>query len=207
MPVEDEHVRPRRAWYAVTVVLWAVALTLFVIALVAIAHVVNSGVDQVRNHATVGIDSDGVTVYATDTDADCTLVSDTGRGSALEPMDVTLRIDAGGRSYRAIGVTPESLPAGRYDLDCVGAPPATVYGTGPRVDVTALATRALWGIFLPLALGVIGLVVLIVVVVKRRGAKSRVRGGRVDSPSGYSGGWDRTDRPPSGPPPPPPPRT
>ena len=40
VPVEDQEIRPRAAWYAVPAVLWLIGLTLFVIALIAIAKAV-----------------------------------------------------------------------------------------------------------------------------------------------------------------------
>jgi hypothetical protein len=176
-PVEEETIRPRAAWYVVPAVLWLTALTLFVIALLSIAHVVKSGVDPIDNHALVDIDTDGLTFYTTGSQSKVTCVLTPPNGSAfsLDLLDVTLNITVDENSYHAIGVTPDDLPAGRYRFDCTPVLPRTTFGTGPRVDIAALATRALWGIFLPLVLGVIGLVVLIVVIVRRHGAKIRLR--------------------------------
>lgn len=218
MPAQDLRVRPRPAWYAVPVVMWVVALVLFVLAIFAIARVVNNGVDQLRAGGggvwEVSVPADGLTLYTTDPNstANCTLTPANGRAVPLETLKVTIEISINGPTYYGLGVTPDGLAPGQYKVSCGDIASNARLGTGPRVDVTALATRAIWGLVLPLVLGVVGLVVLIIVVVKRHSSKSRLRTMQAYAGSGYGGGWNQDfgsggpSGPPGGPPPPPPPR-
>ncbi len=226
-------VRPHAAWYGVTAVLWGVGLVLFAFAVVAIAHVVNGGVDRAANHAEVTVPRDGLTVYTTDPNsvADCILNNGSGQPVALDTLGFTMEISVNGPTYYAVGVTPHSLAAGSYRLDCRDVTPGTTFGYGPRVDVKTMATRAIWGILLPLALGLIGLVVLIVVIVKRHSSRARIRAKEAFAVAGHAQAWSppfvphgpgRADVPgpsdrrgdaatndppaPGSPPPPPPPR-
>ncbi len=216
MAIPEEHdlrVRPRAAWYCVTAVLWGVGLVLFAFAVVEIAHVVNGGVDRAVNHADVTVPGNGLTVYTTDPDsvASCVLTHGSGHPVPLDTLGFTMEISVNGPTYYAVGVTPHSLAAGSYRLDCRDVRPGAEFGFGPRVDVKTLATRVIWGILLPLALGLIGLVTLIVVVVKRHNAKSRIRSMRAYAVAGHAqaspshpGATSISAAPP--PPPPPPPR-
>ena len=220
---KELRVRPHAAWYGVTAVLWGVGLVLFTFAVVAIAHVVNGGVDRAANHAEVTVPRDGLTVYTTDPNsvADCVLNNGSGQRVALDTLGFTMEISFNGPTYHAVGVTPRSMPAGSYRLDCRDVAPGATFGYGPRVDVKTMATRAIWGILLPLALGLIGLVVLIVVIVKRHSSKARIRAMQAYAVAGHAQTWsppyvphgpggtatdDRPPGPPGSPPPPPPPR-
>ena len=119
---------------------------------------------------------DGFTLYTTDpvSTATCTLGGG-GERVELETFSFNLDISVNGPTYHGIGVTPEDLPAGTYRLVCTDVSPDSRLGTGPRIDVTAIATRAVWGFVLPPVLGIVGVVVLIVVVVRRHSSKARIR--------------------------------
>lgn len=200
MPERELQVRPRAVWYAVPVVMWAAAAVLFVLAVVAIAHVVNAGVDRVPAGGSgwqVAVPANGLTFYTTDANstADCVLTSSDGTRTPLETLDVTIEITINGPTYHGLGVTPSDLAPGRYLVTCSDIASGARLGTGPRVDVTALATRALWGLVLPMVLGVAGLVVLIVLIVKRHSSRSRIRTMNAYAASGYGSAWNQTQGP------------
>ncbi len=189
-------VRPRAAWFAVPVVMWVAAAVLFALAIAAIAHVVNAGVDRVPTSPTgwrVSVPADGLTFYTTDASstADCVLTSSNGTRTALDTLDVTIEITINGPTYHGLGVTPSGLAPGRYVVTCSDITSGARLGTGPRVDVTALATRALWGLVLPMVLGVVGLVVLIVLIVKRHSSRSRIQTMHAYAASGYGSAWNQ----------------
>jgi hypothetical protein len=199
---EEPRVRPRAGWYAVPVVLWIVAAILLGLALAALSHIINSGIDPVRNQGTLSVPDDGLTVYTTDPDstASCTLTGG-GERVELETFSFDLDINVNGPTYHGIGVTPETLPAGTYRLVCTDVSPGSRLGTGPRIDVTAIATRAVWGFVLPPVLGITGLVVLIVLVVRRHSSKAQIRSMQAYAGigSGYGAAWNQQYRPgPSG---------
>jgi hypothetical protein len=215
MVSEEPRVRPRVGWYAVPVVLWIVAAVLFGLALAALSHIINSGIEPVPNRGTVRVPADGFTLYTTDpvSTATCTLGGG-GERVELETFSFNLDIRDNGPTYHGIGVTPEDLPAGTYRLVCTDVSPDSRLGTGPRIDVTAIATRAVWGFVLPPVLGIVGVVVLIVVVVRRHTSKARSRSRKAyaTAGSGYGAAWNQQyGSGPSGsgnsesPPPPPPP--
>ena len=88
---EEPRVRPRAGWYAVPVVLRIVAAVLFGLALAALSHIINSGVDPVRNRGILTVPDGGLTVYTTDpvSTASCTLRGDTGDRSLSRPSRST----------------------------------------------------------------------------------------------------------------------
>jgi hypothetical protein len=188
---EEPRVRPRAGWYAVPVVLWIVAAVLFGLALAALSHIINSGVDPVHNRGILTVPDGGLTVYTTDpvSTASCTLRGDNGDLFSLDTFTFNLDINLNGPTYHGIGVTPETMPAGTYRLACTDVATGSRLGTGPRIDVTAIATRALWGFVLPPVLAIVGVVLLIVLLVKRHGSKSRIQSMQVYSGSGYGGGY------------------
>ena len=210
-PTDQPQVRPRAGWFAVPVVLWVIAAVLLGLALAALSHIINSGIDPVRNQAPLAVPADGLTVYTTDpvSTATCTLTGDNGRTVELDTFSFNLDISVNGPTYHGIGVTPDNLAAGSYQLDCSDVTASSRLGTGPRIDVTAIATRALWGFVLPPLLGIIGLVTLIVLLVRRHSSKSRIRSMQAYAgAAGYGSAWNqqygqgRSDS--SAPPPPPP---
>ncbi len=194
MVSEEPRVRPRIGWYAVPVVLWIVAAVLFGLALAALSHIINSGIEPVRNQGTISVPEDGLTLYTTDpvSTATCTLGGG-GERVELETFSFNLDISVNGPTYHGIGVTPEDLPAGTYRLVCTDVSPDSRLGTGPRIDVTAIATRAVWGFVLPPVLGIVGVVVLIVVVVRRHSSKARIRSMQAyaGAGSGYGAAWNQ----------------
>jgi hypothetical protein len=194
MVSEEPRVRPRVGWYAVPVVLWIVAAVLFGLALAALSHIINSGIEPVRNRGTVSVPADGFTLYTTDpvSTATCTLGGG-GEPVGLETFSFNLDISVNGPTYHGVGVTPEDLPAGTYRLVCTDVSPESRLGTGPRIDVTAIATRAVWGFVLPPVLGIVGVVVLIVVVVRRHTSKARIRSmhAYAGAGSGYGTAWNQ----------------
>ena len=155
---------------------WIVAAVLFGLALAALSHIINSGIDPVPTEGRSACPRTDSPFYTTDpvSTATCTLGGG-GERVELETFSFNLDISVNGPTYHGIGVTPEDLPAGTYRLVCTDVSPDSRLGTGPRIDVTAIATRAVWGFVLPPVLGIVGVVVLIVVVVRRHTSKARIR--------------------------------
>lgn len=218
MQVEDQRVRPRAMWFLLPATMWIVAIALFAVAVGTLIHIVNSGIDRIPtvqtpssggavSTAILRVPADGLTLYTTvkSSDATCTLLpSGTGEQVSLESFSFDLNITRSGRTYYGLGVTPKSMAAGSYGLRCIDAVSGERFGTGLRIDTTALATRFLWGFALPLGLGLAGLAILIVLIVRRHSAKTRLRARQAYAGPGYGGGWN-TPYSPSSPPPPPPP--
>ncbi|MEP6665238.1 MAG: hypothetical protein ABJA81_02215 [Nocardioidaceae bacterium] len=199
----DMKVRPKGAWYVLPFGLWAIALALFITAVVSFADIVNAGIDPIDPSRTIRVDSDGATIYSTDANAThtCTVTDASGRTTKLEFFNADLTIDAAGPAYYALATTPGDLPAGTYTLTCPGVGPQAHLGIGPRVDVRAIAIRALWGIALPLIMGFLGLAALIALLVLRHNSKMRIKALRPNASSGYDGGWNYGGYPPPSHPP------
>ncbi len=198
-PPLDTRVRPSALWYLLPVVLWLVALTLFVLAFKAVADLITAGIDPVQNNESVEVPEDGITVYSTlqSTAGACTLVDDQGTSSALDSFDGDFELDLPDNpNYLALGSSPDDLASGTYSLACPGAGSSEL-GVGQRLDPVAIGKRALWGILLPAFLGFVGLVILIVLLVKRHNSKSRIKTARASS-GGYGGaGGGYPGNPPS----------
>ncbi|MBA2573173.1 MAG: hypothetical protein H0V02_00070 [Nocardioidaceae bacterium] len=185
----ETRVRPSPLWYLLPVVLWIVALTLFVLAFKAVADLITAGIDPVQNNASVEVPDDGITVYSTlqSTARDCNLVDDEGTSSALDTFDADFELDLpDDPNYFALGSTPDDLASGTYELSCPGAGSSEL-GIGQRLDPVAIGKRALWGIVLPAFLGLVGLIIFIVLLIKRHNSKSRIKNAQTSS-GGYGGG-------------------
>jgi hypothetical protein len=207
----DTTVRPAATWYLVTAVLWIAALVVAVIAWKPIIDIVRDGVDPIRNHGQISVSSAGLTVYAIDQSrrtGSCLLVDSSGKSIALQAFDSNFswKVEGDGRSFKGLGSTPSGLPPGNYELSCTGMAPTAELGTGPRISIGDVTRIALLGVVVPAILGLAGLVVLIVLLVKRHNSKSRIKAAQAYAAGGgYPGGWQSGGYPPQ--PPPPPPRT
>lgn len=196
----DAKVRPSAVWYVVPIGLWLVSLGLFIAVVISFADFINAGVERVQNNSQVTVPEDGLTVYSTSflATGDCTLTSPDEPAIALDSFDSEFSFGAAGAKYYALASTPEGMEPGSYRLNCA-AVGGTGLGVGQRLDVGAVVIRGIWGFLVPLVLGFIGLVVLIVLLVKRHNSKSRLRAQQRASAAGYGGGWGSQSPPSSGP--------
>lgn len=171
-------VHPSALWYLVPVVLWLIALTLFVLAFRAVAELLTAGIDPVQNNASVEVTDDGLTVYSTlqSTARECELIDDQSQSVTLNSFDFDFKLDLpDDPAYFALGSTPGDLASGTYQLRCAGASGTAELGTGTRLDPVAIGKRVLWGVVLPGFLAFVGLVMLVVLLVKRHNSKSRIK--------------------------------
>ena len=193
----DSRVRPSALCYLVPVLLWIVSLVLFGLTFKAVADLVTDGVDPIRNSASVEVPDDGITVYSTSPTSTCALVTPGGTSTGLETLDGEFELDLpNDPTYFAVGSTPEDLASGTYQLQCSGIRTGEL-GIGQRLDPIAIGKRVLWGVLLPAFLGFVGLIVLVVLLVKRHNSKSRLKDAQAWS-GGYGGGPGYGGTPPGG---------
>jgi hypothetical protein len=213
-PSQDLKVRPSPIWYVLVVVLWIGAVVVAFISFKPFVDLINDGIDSTPNNSPVTVTSDGFTVYSQGnaSDRSCSLTGSGSDVTTLDSFDVDFTVDSTSSSnYTALASTPKSLPAGTYTLSCSGVGPKANLGIGDRLDVGALTKRAVFGVLVPLAMGFLGLVVLIVMLVRRHGSKSRIRNAKTQAATGYyppGGGYPPASGqypPPPGQYPPPPP--
>src|SRR3954468_15641942 len=134
----------------------------------------------VSNRATVQVSGDGLTVYATTAVSGgslCSLSDGAGNAVALQGVANTGTFEVtasdGTRMY-PIATTPQDLAAGSYTLRCVGIGGLPL-ALGDRVDFEGVLLQV-GGLFILAGfLGMAGLVVLIVVLVRPHSSKTRVR--------------------------------
>lgn len=209
IPAQEMKVRPSALWYVLVVVLWVGAFVVAFISFKPFFDLIDAGITSTPNNGPVMVTGDGFTVYSQNDPADrsCTL---TGSGSEiikLDSFDVDFTLNTTSASnYTALASTPEGTGPGTYTLSCAGVGPRDSLGIGDRLDVGALAKRLVLGVFVPMAMGLLGLVILIVMLVKRHTSKSRIRNAKAQAASGYSGGYPTSGGypPPPGQYPPPP---
>jgi hypothetical protein len=200
MSQADTRVRPSALWYIAVAVLWIASLLIFLFGIWPVIAIYKDGVNQIANGAQISIPSDGYTIYSSSRppNATCTLQPRGGSPVQAEPVDKDLR-DAltftfdNGPDVKPLANTPSGLPAGTYQVSC-NVPQTAVLATGKRVDVDSFGGRLALGIIGSIVAGVAGLIILIVLLVRRHNSKQRVRQAQAAAAYGYGyGGY-----PPSG---------
>jgi hypothetical protein len=151
---------------------------------------VSTDVTQFGNGDTVSIGSDGLSVYAEETDTlgACTVTADGGSPIRLESFNSfgeELEVATTGPTLQAYASTPDDLPPGSYVISCEGGD-STILATGERIDEDAIMRGLVIGFVIASILGVIGLVLLIVLLVKRHNSKNRIR---AEQSAAYYGAW------------------
>jgi hypothetical protein len=187
-------VRPSALWYIAVAVLWIASFLIFLFGIWPVIAIYKDGVNEISNGAPVRIPSDGYTVYSsvTPANASCTLRARGGSPVEMEPVDKDIR-DAltfsfgNGTDVRPLANTPSGLPAGTYQVSCNVAPTA-VLATGKRIDFDSFGGRLALGIIGSILAGVAGLVILIVLLVRRHNSKQRMRQGQAAAAYGYGYG-------------------
>jgi hypothetical protein len=173
-------IRPSAYWYGVVGVAWVASIVCMVFAMKPFFDVVDVTPTRAVNRAAVDVPEGGLTVYASSSISGAPLCSLVDRAGHIVPLDdVTdsssfhVTASDGTRMY-PIATTPSDLPAGQYTLRCVGIGSLRL-ALGDRIDFEHVLLQV-GGLFILAGfLGVAGLVVLIVVLVRRHNSKARVR--------------------------------
>jgi hypothetical protein len=173
-------VRPSARWYAAVVAAWVIAAVCLFFAVKPLWGVLDVTPIPIDNRASVGVSDDGLTVYAPNSvssAAACTVTDGTGNVFPLDSVAATSTFEVTGvdgtRMY-PIATTPKDLASGTYTLRCAGVG-AQLLGFGDRIDFDAVLLQ-IGGMFILSGLfGVAGLIVLIVVLVKRHNSRNRMR--------------------------------
>lgn len=185
-------VRPSLLWLLVVAVLWITAVVVcIVVAIRPLVDLVTADTTGFRNGAQVAISTDGLTVYSTnDTVVPCVLTGADGSTIRMDDFgnDSFELPREDGTELHALASTPDGLPAGTYAITCDRASGMLAYGE--RVDFSELGIKMLLGFGIPAVLGLIGLILLIVVLVRRHRSKNRIRDAQAVYASPYPGaGW------------------
>jgi hypothetical protein len=205
MSQADTRVRPSALWYIAVAVLWIASFVVFIVGIWPLYQVLNDGVDGVKNNRPVAVPSDGYTIYSSVTPANptCTLRPPGGSPVQAEQVNKDLRDTLtfsfnNGPDVRPIANTPNDLPAGTYVLSC-NVPPSAVLATGKRVDVDSFAGTLALCFIGSIVAGVAGLIILIVLLVRRHNSKQRIRQAQAAAAYGYGyGGYPPTGYPQGG---------
>jgi len=191
-------VRPSARWYAAVVVAWIVAAVCIFFAVKPLIDVLDVTPIPIDNRTSLGISGNGLTVYATGSVAGssvCSVMDENGNVSLLDGVTDTSTFEvtaADGSTMQPIATTPKDLVPGTYTLRCVGVRGALL-GFGDRINFDGVLLQVGAMFILAGLFGVAGLVVLIVVLVKRHNSKSRLRWAQ----AAYAG-WGQWYAPPYG---------
>jgi hypothetical protein len=164
-------VRPSAWWYALVAALWVIAIVLLGTIGATFIHVLNDGVTAVRPGGMIAVPAGGSAVYAPQParGTGCTVLRG-GATTKLDPIDFSLTATFDGHRLQALASTPKGLAPGSYQLRCRGLAPGARLWTGDRVPVGSLLVRAI-GVAVS---GVVGLVVLVLLLIRRHLSKTRV---------------------------------
>jgi len=183
-------VRPSLLWLLVVAVLWITALVVcIVVAIRPLVELVTAETTAFRNGSQVAISTEGLTVYSTnDTVVPCVLTDANGTSIRMDGFgnDSFELPREDGTQLHALASTPDGLAAGTYTITCDRA--SGMLAHGERVDFSELGVKMLLGFGIPAVLGLIGLILLIVVLVRRHKSKNRIR----DAQAAYAypgAGW------------------
>jgi hypothetical protein len=170
-------VRPSARWYALVAVAWLLAAVCGSFAMKSMVDMLGVTPTPIANRSSVHISDEGLTVYAVTSSALCTLTDDSRAVIALDRVrDATAfkLTSSDGTLMYAVATTPDGLASGTYTLRCRGIG-AGVLGVGDRVDIDGMLLRVGGMMILTGVFGVAGLIVLIVVLVKRHNSKARLQ--------------------------------
>lgn len=197
----ETRVRPRGVWYLLVVVLWVASVVVGVTVIASIVHVVDHGVTSFQASQQVNVPSSGLTVYSRiqPDSKDCTLTDGSGQQTAMDGLSFDLSATINGRSVYAVASTPDDLAAGSYRITCQGVGGSQLY-YGDKFPIGSILIRS--GI--SALLGVAGLALLILLLIRRHLSKSRIRTQQLmaTTPAGY-GTFQPYQPPPAYQPPPP----
>jgi hypothetical protein len=173
-------IRPPAHWYAAVAVAWVIATVCMFFAVKPLFDILDVTPVPIDNRSSVGISTDGLTIYATGsaaTSALCRVTDVSGNVYPLEAVTATGTFDVtgvNGSQMYPIATTPTNLAPGTYTLRCAGVG-SSLLGFGDRIDFDGLMLQV-GGMFILAGLfGVGGLVILIVVLVRRHNSRNRVR--------------------------------
>lgn len=168
----EPRVRPRAAWYLLVVVLWVASAIVGGTVIATFVHVVDHGVTSFQASHEVAVPSSGLTIYSRSkpTSHDCTLTDPSGRRIAMDGLSYDLNATFDSVTVSAVASTPDGLAAGSYRISCQGTGGSQLY-YGDKFSIGSLLIRS--GI--SALLGLAGLVLLIVLLVRRHTSKSRIR--------------------------------
>jgi hypothetical protein len=191
LPSYETKARPSPWWYSLVALLWIASAVVFAVVVIKpFVDVLSTDVTGFANGDPVSVGSDGLSVYAesTETLGACTLTGSDGVAIRMDDLDSTgteFKVDTNGPTLTAYASTPDGLAAGTYEIACEGGE-STILATGERIDEGDLEQSLAIGFISSLALGVLGLALLIVLLVKRHNSKSRIRAAQS---AAYYGGW------------------
>jgi hypothetical protein len=176
---QSQHIRPSAGWYLVVAAAWVGAVVCVVFAFKPLFDVLDITPTPVDNHGSVTVSDEGLTVYTSSSARAvvCRLLDGRGRPYALQRVSDTGTVEVNGLAgspMYPVATTPDGFAPGTYTLECVGAGESAL-GYGDRVDWEGVVVQL--GLLFILAgfLGVGGLVVLIVLLVRRHNSKERLR--------------------------------
>jgi hypothetical protein len=181
----DERVRPRAAWYLLVAALWIAAAILLGTIGATFVHIVDHGVTPIPS-AIVKVPNSGLTIYSRTQPAerDCSLSRPGATAVRMDNLSYDLDVTLNGTHVYALASTPSDLPAGRYAVSCSGLSATDLY-YGDRIPMASIFIRlGISGV-----LGLCGLAVLIVLLVRRHASKSEIRTRQMMAATGYGAGW------------------
>jgi hypothetical protein len=188
----DRVVRPRGAWYLVVAVVWIASAVVFGTAVATFVRVLDHGVTAIQPSESVPVTGSGITVYSRTKPVtrDCFLRDRSGETTAMDGLSFDLSATVDGTTVYAVATSPDGLASGEYAVRCLNAGGQLYYGD--KLPLESLLVRA--GI--SVVLGLVGLVVLIVLLVKRHTSKSRIRAENLLNARGPGSGWGPGGAPP-----------
>jgi hypothetical protein len=170
-PSEVPELRPRARWYFVPIACIVAAIVLFGSFIAIVVSFVRADMTQFTNGGTVPVGAHSGTVYVTTTDfvsTSCRASDQNGRTYPADGFSSTVTIN----DRQALASLPKDIPAGTYRISCPGV--GNSLFLGKRVDLDNLGKQAIWGVALPIVLGVTALVFFIVLPIRRGRAKNRL---------------------------------
>lgn len=175
-------VRPRAVWYLVVVVLWVASAVLLGTIVASFVRVIDHGVTPISQG--IPVSDSGITVYSR-TDPvthDCVMLNP-ARRYTMDGLSYDLSATFDGTTVYAVASSPDGATPGTYLVRCQGEKSQLYYGD--KFPLSSILIR--FGI--SAVLGVLGLVALIVLLVKRHTSKSRIRAEQLAMAPGYGAGW------------------
>jgi len=184
-PTAGSRVRPRAGWYLLVALLWIASLVVGGTVIATVVNVIDHGVTSFQAGQHIPVPQSGLTIYArsrpqSDT---CTLTDQTGASTSMEGLGYDLNATFNGVTVYAVAATPDGIAPGSYAISCPGIGTGELY-YGEKFPLGSILVR----VGISALLGLAGLVLLIVLLIRRHTSKSRIRSQRPMNTAGYGTG-------------------
>lgn len=199
-------IRPARFWYAIAAGVFVLGIVVAVVLIVRLDFPGPEGEFRSGGTQTVDLDREGLTIFAdrSVTGGRCEAADGAGNPIALTEPTGSETVTSNGTEWKVVLRSDQPQPPGRFTVTCEAADATATFAVGPHASVFGALGQIFAAIGTAVVCGLIALVIVLIVAIRRSAASRRLRpagpyGGGGQAPPGPYGGGQASPGP-DGPP-------